>query len=103
MLLKQTEKSFQIQPLLKEFIGILSIRNLLQDFLKFFSMWMIYAWDNKYTATLLQSFCSFSKLFIVFGQDWSKEPWNGGCPVSMMGPGGLTTYGCKALREPFHR
>lgn len=36
-------------------------------------------------------------------KDWSKEPWNGGCPVSVMAPGGLTTYGVKALREPFQR
>eukprot|EP00794_Sanderia_malayensis_P003686 gene3686-4203_t len=36
-------------------------------------------------------------------KDWSKEPWNGGCPVSLMSPGSMTTYGLNTLREPFHR
>ncbi|CAH3171923.1 unnamed protein product [Porites evermanni] len=35
-------------------------------------------------------------------KDWSKESWNGGCPVSVMVPGALTNYG-DCLREPFLR
>ena len=35
-------------------------------------------------------------------KDWSKEKWNGGCPVNVMVPGAVINYG-DCLREPFHR
>lgn len=35
-------------------------------------------------------------------KDWSKEAWNGGCPVNVMVPGAMTNYG-DCLREPFLR
>ena len=42
-------------------------------------------------------------IFYFLPQDWSKEPWNGGCPVAIMSPGGLTLYGNKAMKEPLYR
>jgi len=35
-------------------------------------------------------------------KDWSKETWNGGCPVDVMVPGAVINYG-DCLREPFLR
>jgi len=35
-------------------------------------------------------------------KDWSRETWNGGCPVNVMVPGAVINYG-DCLREPFHR
>jgi monoamine oxidase len=35
-------------------------------------------------------------------KDWAADPWSGGCPVGLMGPGTLTRYGA-ALREPVGR
>jgi monoamine oxidase len=34
--------------------------------------------------------------------DWTQEPWTGGGPVPIMGPGTLTAFG-SAIREPFGR
>ena len=49
-------------------------------------------------------FISFLLFIFVclFNQDWSKEAWNGGCPVNVMVPGAMTNYG-DCLREPFLR
>lgn len=38
--------------------------------------------------------------FII--KDWSKEPWNGGCPINYVTPGALSIYG-HCLKEPFER
>lgn len=35
-------------------------------------------------------------------KDWSKEEWNGGCPVNVMVPGAVINYG-DCLRQPFLR
>jgi monoamine oxidase len=35
-------------------------------------------------------------------KDWAEDPWSGGCPVGLMGPGTLTRYGA-ALRDPIGR
>ena len=39
----------------------------------------------------------------VFIKDWANEPWNGGCPVSIMAPGVLSMYRQESLKEPFQR
>jgi monoamine oxidase len=36
--------------------------------------------------------------------DWSTVPWNGGCPISFVTPGALTSFGgYQTLRRPWHR
>jgi len=34
--------------------------------------------------------------------NWSAEPWNGGCPVAVLGPGTLIDFGT-TLRMPVGR
>ena len=46
--------------------------------------------------------CTMFKFIAV--KDWSTVPWNGGCPISFITPGALTSFGgYQTLRRPWHR